>query len=311
MDTQEHPEEGTGATDPISVWASASLGALMARHGVVHRHQAALIAQICSISVSQARRKLRGAVWLFAEVLAVCRHFGESLDAVFALDETPSVLRKAATAGTATTPSYPATLLIDGQSLPCDIQLGAMCGSAPGAGNATGLVALHHPAQGWLVGSAAKLDERQLAGAHYAVAQLQWRHPAESARARIAVLDDDAGSAGALTDWFNEVGYAAQAYTSSDQLLATPLTDHDAFVVDLILAGGQTSQAIVERIRHEQPQAPIVLLTGQLRDGTASEATLSTILRTQGVTFFEKPVRPAVLTAVIQSGLDRVGPSHA
>jgi len=49
-----------------------------------------------------------------------------------------------------------------------------------------------------------------------------------------------------------------------------------------------------------------VLLTGQLRDGTASEATLATILRTQGVTFFEKPVRPAVLTAAIQSSLDRL-----
>lgn len=310
MDTQEHLDEGPGALDPISVWASTSLTALMARHGVVNRHQAALIAQICGISVSQARRKLRGAVWLFGEVLAVCRHFGESLDAVFATDETSAVLRTTMTSPNAA-PSYPATLLIDEQSLACDIQLGAMCGAVPRTTNTAGLVALHHPVQGWLVGSASKLDRHQLAGAHYTVAQLQLRHQAETARARIAVLDDDAGSADALTDWFNEVGYQAQAYTSSEQLLATPLTDHDAFVVDLILAGGQTSQAIVERIRHEQPQAPIVLLTGQLRDGTASEATLSTILRTQGVTFFEKPVRPAVLTAVIQSGLDRVGLPHA
>jgi CheY-like chemotaxis protein len=94
--------------------------------------------------------------------------------------------------------------------------------------------------------------------------------------------------------------------------LAEPLTEHDAYVVDLILAGGQTSQALVEQIRIAQPQAPIVLLTGQLRDGTASEATLATILRTQGVTFFEKPVRPAVLTAAIQSSLDRLAsPPHA
>jgi hypothetical protein len=49
-----------------------------------------------------------------------------------------------------------------------------------------------------------------------------------------------------------------------------------------------------------------VLLTGQLRDGQATEADLTTMLRTQGVTFFEKPVRPAVLTATIQSKLDRL-----
>lgn len=309
MDTQDFAEEGHHPQDATSAWASACLTALMTRHGVVSRHQATLIAQICAISVSQARRKLRGAVWLFGEVLAVCRHFGESLDAVFAGGTQPSV--PSAVASTPTAATYPATLLIDAQRLACDIQLGAMCGSTLSAQSSDGLIALHHPMDGWLVGSAAKFDQEELPGAHYAVAQLQLRRQSEQARARIAVLDDDAGSAEALTDWFNEVGYEAQAYTSSDALLATPLTQHDAFVVDLILAGGQTSQAIVERIRQEKPQAPIVLLTGQLRDGTASEATLSTILRTQGVSFFEKPVRPAVLTAVIQSGLDRAASSHA
>ena len=82
-------------------------------------------------------------------------------------------------------------------------------------------------------------------------------------------------------------------------------------MIDLILGAGQTSQAVVQRIRSLQPEAPIVLLTGRLRDDSANEATLTTILRTQGVTFFEKPVRPAVLTAAIQSSLDRNSQRHA
>lgn len=308
MDTQVLPEDNSSQPDAGSAWASACLTALMERHGVPGRHQATLIAQICNISVSQARRKLRGAVWLFGEVLALCRHFGESLDAVF----SPSVLQGAegSPGAVQAAASYPATLLIDGHRLRCEIQLGALCSPSCHTPSCDGMQALHHPKSGWLAGSATRLDQEQAPGPRYAIDQIQLRQSSEPARARIAVLDDDPGSASALTDWFNELGYAAQAYTSTDQLLSTPLQDHDAYVVDLILAGGQTSQALVEHIRQVQPEAPIVLLTGQLRDGTASEATLATILRTQGVTFFEKPVRPAVLTAAIQNSLDRISPHH-
>jgi len=289
-------------------WVSACLSGLLERHGVPSRHQATEIAQICAISVSQARRKLRGAVWLFDEVRAICQHFGESIDTALSAG-LRSGLQPPATGHAKPVTTYPATLLMDEQRLPCDIELGPLC-TDEAASSCQGLVAFHHPLEGWQVTGQARLQKEAFRGPHYAVAQLQWRNQSEQVRARIAVLDDDIGSADALTDWFNEVGYDAHAYTRSEDLLAQPLTDHDAFVVDLILGGGQTSQALVERIRREQPEAPIVLLTGQLRDGSASEATLATILRTQGVTFFEKPVRPAVLTAAIQSSLDRLHHPH-
>lgn len=289
-------------------WVSACLANLLERRGVPSRHQAAEIAQICAISVSQARRKLRGAVWLFDEVQAICHHFGESIDTALTAGVLQGRQPPAPCHGKPAT-AYPATLLMDEQRLPCHIELGPLC-ATESVSSCQGLVAFHHPVEGWLVSGPARLQKDALKGAHYAVAQLQWHNPGEQTRARIAVLDDDIGSADALTDWFNEVGYQAQAYNRSEDLLAQPLDQHDAFVVDLILAGGQTSQALVERIRREQPNAPIVLLTGQLRDGSASEATLATILRTQGVTFFEKPVRPTVLTAAIQSGLDRLPHQH-
>lgn len=73
-----------------------------------------------------------------------------------------------------------------------------------------------------------------------------------------------------------------------------------------MLAGGDSSQAIIKRIRQTLPDAPIVLLTGKLRDGQASEADLTTMLRTSNVTFFEKPVRPSVLAATIEKELDQV-----
>lgn len=309
MNTDIQVDDGQDGASTGFSWASACLSALLERHGVPSRHQATEIAHICAISISQARRKLRGAVWLFDEVQTICQHFGESLDTVFG----SSALQTSSTnspASIARSNTYPATLLIDGQKMACDIQLGPLCASTQEA-SCQGLVAFHDQQEGWQVGSILRMQQGGYCGAHYAVEQLQLRNPVAQTRPRIAVLDDDIGSAGALADWFNEVGYEAHAYTSTAALLARPLSEHDAFVVDLILGGGQTSQSIVERIRKEQPEAPIVLLTGQLKDGTASEATLATILRTQGVTFFEKPVRPAVLTAAIQSSLDRLAPHHA
>lgn len=299
-------EDGQDGASTGFSWASVCLSALLERHGVPSRHQATEIAHICAISVSQARRKLRGAVWLFDEVQTICQHFGESLDTVFGSSALQTGSTNSPTS-TGHSNAYPATLLIDGQKMACDIQLGPLCVSARDAA-CQGLVAFHDQHEGWLVGSILRMQQGGHTGAHYAVEQLQLRNPVDQTRPRIAVLDDDIGSAGALADWFNEVGYEAHAYTSTAALLARPLSEHDAFVVDLILGGGQTSQSIVERIRKEQPAAPIVLLTGQLKGGTASEATLATILRTQGVTFFEKPVRPAVLTAAIQSSLDRLSP---
>ena len=306
MDALDQSEHNSNPVDAVSAWASETLISLMTQNGVTSRHQAALIAQICRISVSQARRKLHGAVWLFGEVLAVCQHFNKTLDEVLGQHKPTEPGTAAIQSTKQPTATVPATLLADEQKLACDIQIGAQCSPSLGAQTHEGLIAIHQGVEGWLVGSPQRMAQVPHDGPHYAVSKLTLQTQTARSRASIAILDDDAGSAGALTDWFNELGYRAQAYNTADQLLGTPLTTHDAFIVDLILGGGQTSQGVVEQIRRERPQVPIVLLTGQLRDGTASETTLSTILRTQGVTFFEKPVRPAVLTAAIQSSLDRL-----
>lgn len=300
MDAFPQHDEADVPFDASSAWTASCVSTLLARHGIGSRQQATSIAQICAISVSQARRKLRGSAWLFSEVLAVCRHFNESLDAVFGFPEAtlpPTRGGRHPHIGT------PGTLLVDDLHLHCRMQLGALRAALPSPSDAAGqdlLATLHDDA--WLVGSATRLTRTGLRGPFYRVDHLQLDAPPNPRRARIAVLDDDPIAAHALSDWFNEVGFESTPYTDPDALTH----DHDAYVVDLILSGGQTSQGVVERIRREQPDAPIVLLTGQLRDGTASESTLTTILRTQGVTFFEKPVRPAVLTAAIQSSLDRV-----
>ena len=303
MDATSSLDDTSLATDASAAWTAECVSALMSRHGVSPRHQAAEIAQICAISVSQARRKLRGAVWLFGEVLALCRHFGESLDAVFARSAIHG-------GGPSSAPHHeahggqPAHLLVDDLHLACHIHLGSQCAVTAATGQE--LLATRQ-GDGWVAGSAARIRQLPSGGPCYRIDHLQLDAADDHPRMNIAVLDDDLCAAHALVDWFQEMGFDAQPFTDSTSLLRAvhERAGFDAYVVDLILSGGQTSQSVVERIRQDQPHSPIVLLTGQLRDGTASEATLATMLRTQNVTFFEKPVRPAVLTAAIQSGLDR------
>ena len=76
-----------------------------------------------------------------------------------------------------------------------------------------------------------------------------------------------------------------------------------------MLSAGDSSQATIKAIRRSRPDAPIVLLTGKLRSGLASEADLTTLLRTANVLFFEKPVRPSVIAATIETQLDKLASS--
>jgi FixJ family two-component response regulator len=128
---------------------------------------------------------------------------------------------------------------------------------------------------------------------------------------RIAILDDDIGTSETLGEWFTAAGYAASAFTSAEQLLSSQVENYDVFVVDFLLASGDSSQATIKFIRQALPDVPIVLLTGKLRDGQVSEADLSALLRTANVTFFEKPVRPSVLAATIEKELDQLAHRRA
>lgn len=295
-----HADDIEPVEDTTHAETAAAVSALLARHGVPPRNQATQIAQICAISVSQARRKLRGAVWLFDEVRAVCTHVGAGLDELLGARPAAGARAAGSLPAAAAPAQQPARLHIDGLQLDCTVRLGPALPS----GASPPLVARYADGQ-WHVGTPAALQATAPSSPRYAVDHLQLQPCREPERPRVAVVDDDPDAAEALSDWLRESGWQAEPYTQPQALMADPPPVHDAYVIDLILAGGQTSQALVERIRANQPHAPIVLLTGQLREGRASEATLATLLRTQDVTFFEKPVRPAVLMAAIQSSLDR------
>lgn len=298
MNNNPEQDGADPSVDSLSPAVAERLANVMASHGVAARHQASLLGDLCGLSLSQARRKLRGSAWSFTEVLAVVRRFDASLDEVFA-GLGPGIARLAAPPG----PSLQeARFTLGGWSANCQVNLGALV--PENAANV--LLVAARDQEGWRVGLLADLLRDGVEGPYYHSSHITLTLPPLKPPARIAILDDEVGIAETLGEWFNEMGYWTTAYTSAKGLRATPLESFDAFIVDFILAGGESSQTLIEDIRRALPTAPILLLTGKLRDGQVSEADLATILRTSDVRLFEKPVRPAVLAAAIESCFDRV-----
>ncbi len=288
----EHDSEHDDLSEAASLALAGRVRQALESKGITSRHQAALVAQLCDISVSQARRKLQGAAWLFEEVRLIAHHSGVSLDDLGRADFQQ---------GRAQT-CVPATAVFDGNHWPCTIVVGHLL--APRDQGKVSLQALRD-STGWMAGSATSLHQIKPDVPRYAVERLTLSAPAPQTGFKVAVIDDDPHAAESLCDWFESSGFEAVAFHSAAAVLEAGLTEFDAFVVDFILGSGQSSQTLVEQIRRLRPQAPVALLTGHLRDGIASEDTLTSMMRALQVLFFEKPVRPAVIAAALQNQLDR------
>ena len=292
----DSPEEADNAA---SSWLAERLSKLMSEHGIPPRQQAGVLSELCGLSLSQARRKLHGAVWSFEEVLAVVRRYGASLDQLFLAAPGAADAGVDAAASDSSLPLLPAVFLMDSLCVPCQFRLGAQCVATPRSDD---LLAANH-AEGWFVGTPEQLEKRQAPLPLFHADHILLTPEKSLKPTRIAILDDEAGVCETLSEWFNAVGYEAASFRSAAQLLAAGIEQHDAFVVDFMLGDGDSSQIIVKKIREALPLAPIVLFTGKLRSGQASEADLTTLLRTVNVIFFEKPIRPSVVAASIETQL--------
>ncbi len=285
-------------------WASDEklahkLSLLLTDRGIPQHQQTALLTKLCGLSTSQARRKWLGATWSFQEVTAVAKYLNVSLDRLFGDEQ---VLVEDHTVSAKEELRLAASLRIGQISLPCSILLGPRLSGRPGK---AGLVAVML-GDAWHVGECAEMEELVAQGMAFQVEELLVCQ--ESVKMPcLAFLDDDADAVAMLAEWFTQVGYRAEAFSASQALLAQPLEQFDAFVVDFLLAGGHSAHEVINEIRERFPHKPIVVLTGKLQDGTLSESDLIPTLRTMNVLFFEKPVRPSVLAAALQNAIDQSG----
>lgn len=292
------------APDPLQSEAFAQevarrLVQVLADNGTPAHQQAKLLTHLCGLSPSQARRKLQGAHWSIAEVLAVAQHCQVSLDALFpevgvSPVQTPDLIGET-----------PTTTWLDVR-----VQLGSFLGTGEARLGlrqtqtpANGSLVAQQGADGWWVGTPHDLGAPLEVSPIFAVDELLI-HTSPSKLRHIAILDDDKNLADSLAEWLTESGFRTCVHTSASSLLNTDLTAVDGFIVDYLL-NGQPALDTLQAIRRIKPHAPVLLLTGKLRDNQVSESELMAVLRAHSVTFFEKPVRPGVLAAALLNGLDR------
>lgn len=259
--------------------------------GIPPRQHASLIASLCDISPSQARRKLQGSAWLFEEIQTLAKFCGCAIESLTQTDSaTPSGMPQKA------------NLIVEGRKLSGDLVIGKLL--CPKDVMAAPLVVMHVNGE-WLVGTPSTLEQWQPSGPRYGVERFSLTQPRASKKMHVAVLDDDYLAAQSLCDWLAHSDLDATAFHRSADLLSADLMGFDAFIVDFILGHDQNATYAIEYIRRLRPDVPIALLTGRLKDGTAKEEDLTHMMRNLQVLFFEKPIRPALLTATLQNLFDR------
>ncbi|MFI8417257.1 helix-turn-helix domain-containing protein [Serratia sp. NPDC078593] len=259
---------------------------LFLHHGIGKRQQAKELSRILALSFSHAHRKLKGqSPWTLAQINSVAA----------ALDETPAAIVDMTVDSEAPvqTIARDAIFSIAGVMLPCVAYLG----DELSGGRVSEYVALQQDDR-WVIYRA---DEAPL-GNRYGVELIEIRpHSGDDERLSIAVLDDSHQAADELTKYLISRGFDAVAFyevTAFCQALTKSL--FDGYVVDWLI-GQETAQQCIEAIRtSDNPDAPVLVLTGQLGTGLR-ESEIARAMRDYDVLGpYEKPVRLHVIEAALQ-----------
>ena len=281
----------TEATLADSLAVADRVRALMVRHGIGKRQQTTELCRILDLSFSQGHRKLRGSSpWTLAQIRKVAEAFGEPPTQLFASQEH--------TSGSSGARPREAMLNMGPFEGPCVAWIGEPLGPYERAE-----FVAYGEGDRWRI---VRCDG--VPGAHaHEVLKIEI-HPrrGEAHRPVIAVVDSDHAASQALCDYLAQNGFSAAAYDRLDEFAdALRTRAFDAVVTDWLFHG-YTAAAAIEAVRRSpQPDAPIVLLTGDRLTGKASESEISEVIRRFDVACYEKPARLAILVADLSKRLGR------
>lgn len=259
---------------------------LFLHHGIGKRQQAKELSRILALSFSHAHRKLKGqSPWTLEQINSVAA----------ALDETPAAIVdiNVENEPPAQTIARDAIFSLAGVNIPCV----AYIGSEVIGGRFSEYVALQEEEK-WVIYRA---DEAP-AGSRYCVELIEIRPTnVDDERLSIAVLDDSHQAADELAKYLNSRGFNAVAFYDVPAFkLALSRSLFDGYVVDWLI-GQETSEQCIEAIRaSDNPDAPVLVLTGQLGTGLR-ESEIAKAMRDYDVLGpYEKPVRLHVIEAALQ-----------
>jgi CheY-like chemotaxis protein len=265
---------------------SKAILAVLDRHGVPERQRLTTLEAAADMSYQQVRRRMSGeSPWNVDEIQRLAAHFGEPLFGLLAslVDDV----------------GHRATLQLGGITLPCAIWLGPR--SSPKSSNGP-LVAVAVTDAGertdhWNVLPPADVGDRPA----YEIKRLIFE--AAPAR-RVAVVDTDDTLAADIVQFLRSKGLDALAYRSADKLLAALETlRFDGFILDWATRKG-SARSLLPSVRTRYPSAPIIILTGPIKAGSAHEQELESMLATHRAQLYEKPTRLLSLFTALDLGFE-------
>ncbi|CAG9235726.1 putative Response regulator receiver protein [Paraburkholderia tropica] len=283
-----------------AVAISNRVKALMERHDVPKRAQAGRLSEILQLTFSAASRKMKGQLpWTTSQLIKVAEAFGEHVSVLV---------------------DMPASAAVESESTRYDAAL--FFGQEPETCTAwiNDRQEIHRKDAGTYV--ARKLNEAWFVyrttdapeggGPLYPVRLIEIRDSGPRVRLpNVAVLDDDKRdhSAENLAETLKARGFDAIPYTNDDDVRAALQTHlFDAFVLDWVLSPSKNAAALIRHIRSSgtaSSDAAIFILTGKLKDGTASEDEIAKVQLEQRCYLIEKPVRPQSFAAELANAIDR------
>jgi FixJ family two-component response regulator len=91
--------------------------------------------------------------------------------------------------------------------------------------------------------------------------------PAVSARSLVSVVDDDESVRESLPDLLREFGFAARAFSSAEEFLASDCVGHTKCLILDVAMPGMTGPQLQRELRRRRCQIPIVFITAHGDEG--------------------------------------------
>ncbi|MGH9759795.1 MAG: response regulator, partial [Blastocatellia bacterium] len=85
---------------------------------------------------------------------------------------------------------------------------------------------------------------------------------AEVERSLVSVVDDDESVRESLPDLLRELGYAARAFSSAEEFLASDCVDQAGCLILDVAMPGMTGPDLQRELKLRQQEIPIVFITG-------------------------------------------------
>ena len=273
------PDSGA---DDRKLLISKAIQAVLDRHGVPERQRLNTLEAAAGMSYQQVRRRMTGETpWNVDEIKRLASHFGEPLFKLLGtlVDDA----------------GQQATLLLGGISLPCSIWIGP---HAPPKARIGPLVAIaSETGEHWTAVPLAEAGDRKA----YEIKRLIF----ESAPPRrVAIVDDDDDLAASIVQFLREKGLDAISYRTGEHLRSALETSRfDGFILDWMLGEGNVRELLPE-VRARNPNAPIIILTGEFEAGGAQEDELAATISAYRAQLYQKPTRMLSLFNALELGFE-------